>query len=79
MMKYELQRPVSCLFICVGILLGVQSVQAQESSVFYGVSLEQMEMRFGDEGEGYLRFSCANSDDAITDALSRIKTFLDNA
>lgn len=51
MMKYELQRPVSCLFICVGILLGVQSVQAQESSVFYGVSLEQMEMRFGDEGE----------------------------
>ena len=27
---------------------------------------------FGDEGEGYLRFSCANSDEAILDALSRI-------
>ena len=32
---------------------------------------------FGDYGEGYLRFSCANSDDAISEALSRIGTWLD--
>lgn len=31
---------------------------------------------FGDEGEGYLRFSCANSDEAIEQALSRISTWL---
>lgn len=31
---------------------------------------------FGDEGEGYLRFSCANSDEAIEQALSRIATWL---
>ena len=34
---------------------------------------------FGDEGEGYLRFSCANSDAAITDALSRIQKWLEGA
>ena len=33
---------------------------------------------FGDEGEGYLRFSCANSDDAINEALERIKSWLDD-
>ena len=33
---------------------------------------------FGDEGEGYLRFSCANSDDAISEALERIKSWLDD-
>ena len=32
---------------------------------------------FGEEGEGYLRFSCANSDEAITDALSRIQSWLE--
>ena len=32
---------------------------------------------FGDEGEGYLRFSCANSDEAITEALSRIQSWLE--
>ena len=32
---------------------------------------------FGEEGEGYLRFSCANSDGAITDALSRIQSWLE--
>lgn len=31
---------------------------------------------FGDEGEGFLRFSCANSDDAIKEALARIKDWL---
>ena len=33
---------------------------------------------FGDEGEGYLRFSCANSDDAIEEAMIRIKTWLEH-
>lgn len=32
---------------------------------------------FGEEGEGYLRFSCANSDDAITEALGRIRNWLE--
>ncbi|MGC6484033.1 MAG: pyridoxal phosphate-dependent aminotransferase [Candidatus Puniceispirillales bacterium] len=31
---------------------------------------------FGDEGEGYLRFSCANSDEAISEALGRIEDWL---
>ena len=31
---------------------------------------------FGDEGEGFLRFSCANSDEAIGTALDRIKDWL---
>ena len=30
---------------------------------------------FGKYGEGYLRLSCANSDTAIDEALSRIKNF----
>jgi len=32
---------------------------------------------FGDLGEGYIRFSCANSDDAIGQALERIRTWLE--
>lgn len=32
---------------------------------------------FGDFGEGFLRFSCANSDAAITEALDRIKRWLE--
>ena len=32
--------------------------------------------RVGDEGEGFLRFSCANSDEAISTALDRIKDWL---
>ena len=32
---------------------------------------------FGDEGEGYIRFSCANSDESIEEALHRIKTWLE--
>ncbi len=31
---------------------------------------------FGNEGEGYLRFSCANSDAAITEAMGRIRGWL---
>ena len=31
---------------------------------------------FGEEGEGFLRFSCANSDEAISTALDRIKDWL---
>ncbi|NBQ83594.1 MAG: aspartate aminotransferase B, partial [Alphaproteobacteria bacterium] len=30
------------------------------------------------EGEGYLRFSCANSDQAIEEALSRLSHWLGN-
>ena len=33
-------------------------------------------MSFGDGGEGYIRFSCANSDDAIEDALGRVGAWL---
>ena len=32
---------------------------------------------FGEQGEGYLRFSCANSDEAIEEALHRIQKWLD--
>jgi len=32
---------------------------------------------FGDEGEGYIRFSCANSDYAIEEALSRLRHWLE--
>ncbi|MCE2517761.1 MAG: aminotransferase class I/II-fold pyridoxal phosphate-dependent enzyme, partial [Alphaproteobacteria bacterium] len=31
---------------------------------------------FGDQGEGYIRFSCANSDAAIEEALERINSWL---
>ena len=30
---------------------------------------------FGEYGEGYIRLSCANSDSAIEEAISRIKEF----
>ena len=30
---------------------------------------------FGKYGEGYIRLSCANSDSAIEEAISRIKDF----
>ena len=33
---------------------------------------------FEDEGEGYLRFSYFNSDEAIKEALSRIQTWLES-
>ena len=32
-------------------------------------------MIFGSNGEGYIRFSCANSDTAIDEAISRMKQF----
>ncbi len=35
---------------------------------------------FGGFGEGYIRLSCANSDEAITEAVSRLKQMIsDNA
>ena len=42
-------------------------------SLFSGTS-------FGGFGEGYIRLSCANSDEAITEAVSRLKQMIsDNA
>ena len=32
-------------------------------------------LAFGEYGEGYIRLSCANSDSAIEEAVSRIKGF----
>ena len=34
---------------------------------------------FGSFGEGYIRLSCANSDEAIEKAVSRIEKMLDNS
>ena len=34
---------------------------------------------FGSFGEGYIRFSCANSDEAIERAISRIQKMLDDS
>ena len=62
---------------------GVAAATGMDAQAIQSSLLEESEVAvvggtsFGDEGEGYIRFSCANSDEAIAEALERIKIWLE--
>ena len=67
--QYGVPNTWNCFFVPLPTLTGVCSKKQRE-----GYKL--IDCSFGKFGEGYLRFSCANSEDSIERAIKKLSLFL---